>query len=119
MLLQSHGEAIRVLPATPKTWSGLFRFRTRGGFLVSACFTQGVPKFVEIESLTGRPLAIYHPWARAEHATEGHPPVVVRSGRDTRTIASPEAVLRFEPRAGEKLLLCEPGTLQPVPRNRI
>jgi hypothetical protein len=107
MLLQSHEEAIRILPSTPKTWSGLFRFRARGGFLVSARFSEAVPKFVEIESIEGRPLAIHHPWARADGATDRNPPVVVRSGRDTRTIASPEAVLRFDVKAGEKLLLFE------------
>ena len=37
----------------------------RGGFLVSAGFSEGVPKFIEIENLEGRRLAIYHPWARA------------------------------------------------------
>ena len=110
MLLQSHEEAIRVLPATPKTWSGLFRFRARGGFLVSARFSEGVPVFVEIESLMGRPLAIHHPWAKLDRAIDENPQVVVRSGRDTRTIASPEGILRFKTKTGEKLLLCEPGT---------
>jgi hypothetical protein len=106
MLLQSHEEAIRVLPATPPTWSGLFRFRARGGFLVSACFSEGVPTCVEIESLTGSPLAIHHPWARTEQATEKYPPIAVRSAEDFRTIALPEAILRFDLKAGEKLLLC-------------
>jgi hypothetical protein len=106
MLLQSHEGAIRILPATPKTWCGLFRLRARGGFLVSTYFSAGVPAFVEIESLTGRSLAIHHPWAGAEHAPVEYPPVMVRSGQDTRTIASPQAVLRFDLKAGEKLLLC-------------
>jgi hypothetical protein len=109
MLLQSHEEAIRVLPATPKTWSGLFRLRARGGFLVSAGFSEGVPKFVEIENLEGRRLAIYHPWARLDQTTVNNPSVVVCSNQDTRTIASPKAILRFKTKAGEKLLLYVPG----------
>lgn len=109
MLVQSHEEAIRILPATPNTWSGLFRFRARGGFLVSACFSQGVAVFVEVESLAGKPLAIHHPWRRADLATAGNPPLVVRSGRDARTIASPETVLRFQTAPGEKIVLYKPG----------
>jgi len=109
MLLQSHEGAIRVLPATPRTWSGLFRFRARGGFLVSACFSEGVPVFVEIENIAGRPLAIYHPWVRFDRATDENPPLVVRSGQDTRTITSPEAILRFTTKAGERILLYKPG----------
>ena len=105
MLLQSHEDAIRILPSTPRTWSGLFRFRARGGFLVAVRFSQGVPKFVEIESTGGRSLAIHHPWARADRATDKNPSVLVRSGRGSRTIASPAAVLRFDIEPGEKLLL--------------
>jgi hypothetical protein len=110
MLLQSHEDAIRILPATPSTWSGLFRFAARGGFLVSACFSEGIPVLVEIESLGGRPLAIHHPWSRPDASRDGHPPVVVRSSQGIRTIATPESILRFEVQAGEKLLLCLPGT---------
>lgn len=109
MLLQSHEEAIRILPATPKAWSGLFRFRARGGFLVSARFSKGVPDFVEIESTGGRSIAIHHPWARPASASERYPSVVIQSGRNIRTIASPEAVLRFDMELGEKLLLSKSG----------
>ena len=111
MMLQSHEEAIRVLPATPNTWSGLFRFAARGGFLVSAYFSEGIPALVEIESLAGRPLAIHHPWSSPDASRDGHPLVVVRSSRGIRTIAAPESILRFELRAGEKLLLCQPETV--------
>ena len=109
-MLQSHEEAIRVLPATPNTWSGLFRFAARGGFLVSAYFSEGIPALIEIESLAGRPLAIHHPWSSPDASRDGHPLVVVRSSRSIRTIAAPESILRFELRAGEKLLLCQPET---------
>ena len=110
MMLQSHEDAIRILPATPKTWSGLFRFAAHGGFLVSACFSEGIPTFVEIESRAGRPLAIHHPWSRADASKDGNPPVVVRSSQGIRTIAGPESILRLKTKPGEKLLLCQPET---------
>jgi hypothetical protein len=110
MLLQSHEDAIRVLPTTPNTWTGLFRFAARGGFLVSACFSQGSPALVEIESRAGRPLAIHHPWSSPDASSDGHPPVLVRSSRGIRTIAAPESILHFETEAGEKLLLYQPET---------
>jgi len=110
MMLQSHEDAIRILAATPKTWSGLFRFAARGVFLVSVCFSEGVPALVEIESLAGSPLAIPHPWSRPGASKEGHPPVVVRSSQGVRTIDAPESILRFEIQAGDKLLVYPPET---------
>ncbi len=62
MLLQSHDGVIRVLPATPATWSGLFRLRAEGGFLVGAAFDEGEPQLVEITSLLGRPCRVANPW---------------------------------------------------------
>ena len=110
MLLQSHEEAIRVLPATPKTWSGLFRLpRTRwfsrfGRFLGRRARSSSRSRVSMVDAL-----AIYHPWARPDRKTDKHPPVVVCSNQDTRTIASPKAILRFKTKAGEKLLLYVPG----------
>jgi len=110
MMLQSHEEAIRILPATPNTWSGLFRFAARGGFLVTACFSEGIPTLVEIESLGGRPLAIHHPWSCSDALTAGNPPVVVQSNRGIRTIGTPAAILRFDTMPAEKVTLYQPGT---------
>jgi alpha-L-fucosidase 2 len=110
MMLQSHEEAIRILPATPNTWSGLFRFAARGGFLVTACFSEGIPTLVEIESLGGRPLAIHHPWSCSDALTAGNPPVVVQSNRGIQTIGTPAAILRFDTMPAEKVTLYQPGT---------
>jgi hypothetical protein len=43
-LLQSHSGVIRVLPAVSKTWSGEFRLRAEGGFLVSVAFEKGAAR---------------------------------------------------------------------------
>lgn len=109
MLLQSHEQAIRVLPATPNSWSGAIRLRAKGGFLVSALFREGRPLFVEIESTGGTVLNVHHPWKGTDPATDENPPLVVRSGSESRTLAKPEDVLRFEMTPGEKVLLYEPG----------
>ena len=42
MLLQSHNGVIKVFPATPGSWNVSFKkFRTRGGFLISASHLHG------------------------------------------------------------------------------
>ena len=109
MLVQSHEAAIRLLPAVPENWGGLFRFRARGGFLVSAAFQKGTPVLMEIESLHGNTLAIHHPWKAGHSAAEDNPPLVVRSGLKIRTMESPPAVIRLDTKTREKILLYKPG----------
>ncbi len=62
ILLQDHGGLIRVVPAAAADWSGVFQFRTEGGFLVGADFICGRPRLVEIRSLEGRPCKVANPW---------------------------------------------------------
>ena len=62
MLLQSHGGVIRVVPAVPKRWSGIFRLRAEGGFLIASDFRTGVARFVEIRSLLGKECVLDNPW---------------------------------------------------------
>ena len=108
MLLQSHEDAIRVLPATPANWNGVFRLRARGGFLISGVFREGKPVFVEIESPTGGEVVIHHPWKGGGSDPGKNPPVVVRSSEKTRTLESPGDVLWFEMKPGEKRVLHAP-----------
>jgi len=71
-LLQSHdladseqlldGGPIRLLPALRKTWSGNFKLRARGGFLVECAFTNGQVKEIKILSEQGRKLRLINPW---------------------------------------------------------
>jgi hypothetical protein len=61
ILLQSHDGTIRIAPAVAATWSGAFRLRAEGGFLVAAEFRDGVVRGAEIQSLSGRQCRIASP----------------------------------------------------------
>jgi hypothetical protein len=61
-LLQSHGGVIRILPAASPDWSGAFRLRAEGGFLVSVEFEAGSARTLEIQSLLGNHCAVENPW---------------------------------------------------------
>jgi len=62
ILLQSHGGIIRVAPALDPSWSGVFRLRAEGGFLVAADVQEGVIRLVEVASLWGRECVLANPW---------------------------------------------------------
>ena len=55
MLLQSHGEQIRIFPAIPTTWRDVSftRLRTQGAFLVSARRVNGVTEQIQIVAEQG------------------------------------------------------------------
>lgn len=60
MLLQGHGDRIRIFPAMPSAWRDVtFRdLRTEGAFLVSAGRKDGRTEFVSVKSLAGEPCVI-------------------------------------------------------------
>jgi hypothetical protein len=62
ILLQSHGGILRIAPAVAKDWSGTFRLRAEGGFLVAAEFSNGEVRRVNVKSLWGRPCTVANPW---------------------------------------------------------
>ena len=62
VLLQSHNGLIRVLPAASRSWSGQFRLRTEGSFLVAVDFERGSARLVEVRSLHGGNCRIQNPW---------------------------------------------------------
>ena len=62
LLLQSHGGVIRLLPAVPPTWSGIFRLAAENGFLVSADVARGSLRFAELQSLRGGRCRVHNPW---------------------------------------------------------
>lgn len=72
MLLQSHEEVIRILPALPDKWkTGRFdRLRARGGFLVSAAWENGALISLSVESVLGNPLRIAFGGSEVKMATE-------------------------------------------------
>lgn len=62
ILLQSHGGVLRIAPAVASTWSGVFRLRAEGGFLVTADVAEGTVQMAEIESLWGGACVVANPW---------------------------------------------------------
>jgi hypothetical protein len=83
MLLQSHditekeqlldGGPIRLLPAIRKDWSGSFRLRARGGFLVTCAFEKGMPTSVTILSERGRTLRLVNAFPSCDININGQP----------------------------------------------
>ena len=81
MLLQSHdlateekpleGGPIRLIPAIRKNWSGHFKLRARGGFLVTCRFENGAVTRAEILSERGRTLQVINPFAEARITVNG------------------------------------------------
>jgi len=62
ILLQSHGGIIRITPAVSSTWSGTFRLRAEGGFIVTADFAAGEVRVAEVESQLGKRCVVANPW---------------------------------------------------------
>jgi len=62
ILLQSHHGILRIAPAVAKNWSGAFRLRAEGGFLVAGEFRKGEVRRAEIDSLWGGPCTVANPW---------------------------------------------------------
>ena len=71
VLLQSHNGLIRVLPAVSRDWSGVFRLRAEGGFIVAVDFAQGVARLVEVRSVLGGRCKIQNPWNETCLVSEG------------------------------------------------
>lgn len=72
MLLQSHniepdsnlfgGGVIKLLPCVPKTWSGSFKLRARGGFIIECKFDKGTVVNAKITATRTAPLAYLNPF---------------------------------------------------------
>ena len=81
MLLQSHdlaaeeklldGGPIRLIPAIRRNWSGNFKLRARGGFLVTCRFENGAVTRAEILSERGRTLQVVNPFASCAITVNG------------------------------------------------
>ncbi|MFC9707801.1 hypothetical protein ACFTRD_06555 [Paenibacillus sp. NPDC056933] len=69
-LLQSYNGNLRFFPNWPNEQKAEFHtLRAVGGFLVSAIFTDGETKWIEIESEAGTSLSFYIPWAEGALCT--------------------------------------------------
>ena len=95
ILLQSHGGVIRIGPAVSATWSGTFRLRAEGGFMVTADIAAGRVRLAEIESLQGRDCTLSNPW----------PGQCVVSCAGEEILRSADRTLRFPTRSGATYLL--------------
>lgn len=95
VLVQSHGGVIRVAPAVGRAWSGIFRLRAEGGFLVAADVLEGTVRFVELKSLLGRDCTVANPWA-GECAV---------SRRGQQVLRTQDDMLTFETERGATYLL--------------
>lgn len=62
ILLQSHGGVLRLAPAVSASWSGTFRLRGEGGFLVTAHVADGAVRLAQVESLLGGRCTVANPW---------------------------------------------------------
>jgi alpha-L-fucosidase 2 len=99
MMLQSHGDIIRVFPVFPTDQKASFyRLRTFGAFLVSGAIENGVIDQVKIESEKGRDLRIINPWP-------DKPVSVCRNGEEVSSVRGRE--LLFKTEAGDQLILAE------------
>lgn len=99
MLLQSHNGVIRIIPAWPKDWSGLFRLRARHGFIVTAAVEKAKVPFVELISLSGNPCVLESPW-------KGHQAIVRSDG--VRILETQDKTISFKTKKG-KIYLIEPA----------
>ena len=59
------------LLAIRNDWSGSFRFRSRGGFLVTCVFEKGTPKSLTILSERSRSLRLVNPFAACAISVNG------------------------------------------------
>ena len=88
------GGPIRFLPGIRKTWSGSFRLRARGGFLVTCEFENGAVKRAEIQSERGRKLQVVNPFPNCAIRVNGKPQPAVK-----------DRLIEMPTRAGETIEL--------------
>jgi hypothetical protein len=90
---------IRIFPAWPGEWDGVYSLLARGGFLVTSSMTEGDIDFVEIFSNLGGICRIRNPW-------EG-PADIYQNG--IKAVDRKESLLEMETRKGEVIVLVPHG----------
>jgi alpha-L-fucosidase 2 len=98
ILLQSDSGVLRIAPAVAKNWSGSFRLRAEGGFLVAAVFRDGKVRAAEIQSLFGRPCVLANPWPGTCVVRHGGSVIIQAAGPTVRFDTTRGEVYLVEPR---------------------
>ncbi|MDR1771397.1 MAG: hypothetical protein LBS02_12270 [Hungatella sp.] len=98
MLMQCHGDNIKIFPAMPDVWNHaeFYGLLAEGGFEVSARYTDGETEFVYIKSIAGEPLLIN------PNFKEGF---VIESNQEMKYETLENGCYQFELKAGEDMLL--------------
>ena len=96
MVLQSYNGLIRVWPAAPKAWNGVFQLCAESGFLVTSERSGGIIKYVALESFFGDPCRIVNPW--------GNEQTIVSDGEKTVLLAA-DPELRFPTTAKKRYFI--------------
>lgn len=120
MLLQSHGDIIRVFPAVPGRM-GDCAFRdllAQGGFEVSARMKDGRVQYVSVRSLKGNDCRLRLPERRTWWLSTGEPESVATTGRELSFATEPGKtyVIAPGPRRGEVDTSLKPGVKPGVKR---
>lgn len=97
LLLQSWGNIIRVFPALPSGWKDVAfkQLRTDGAFIVSAVKTEGLTRWVEVESLAGG-ICVIKPGLNGVVKTKGNKITIENTAHGT---------YRLQMRKGDKVTL--------------
>jgi hypothetical protein len=76
MCLQGHGGVLRLFPAIPWDWDGVFSLRSEGGFRVMAQIASREVVWAAIESLTGQRCRLANPWDGVARVQVGYKEIV-------------------------------------------
>ncbi len=102
-LMQSYNGQIRLFPNWPEDKAAeFFSLRAVGGFLVSAVFSEGEVRKVEILSEAGSPLRLVSPWKDGATCTSASGTKHV-CGKLIELPTKPGEIIRFESQNGREL----------------
>lgn len=81
MCVQGYDGLIRVFPAVPNGWDGVFMLRTAGGMSVMGERADGIVVWVALQSFVGGPCRLENPWTETARVLDGRHEVVRSDAR--------------------------------------